>query len=57
MIGIPEGVKRDNGSEAILEEIMAKNFQKLIKDTKIQKAQWNPSKTKKKKKKCPAQNG
>ena len=31
MIGVA-GIKRENGPEAILEEIMAWNFQKLMKD-------------------------
>lgn len=30
--GVPEGVKRENGPEAILEEISAENFQ-LMEDT------------------------
>lgn len=31
MIGIA-GIKRENGPKAILEEIMAQNFKKLMKD-------------------------
>lgn len=30
----PEGEKRKNGTEVILEDVMAKNFPKLIKDFK-----------------------
>lgn len=51
MIWILDGSKRDNGEEAILEQMLAGSFLKMLKDTdsQIQECQWIPGKVNKNK--------